>query len=185
MSSAQVNRYDRQIRAWGFETQRKLQETNALFIGLNHVSIECMKNLVLAGIGAVSIVTEETIENPEIQVLVSLNPNTKVSVTTEPKFDEFNLICVFNNNEYAEKVRTLGVEHVLVFGVSAYLLHMCPDVPINNEEIKTNPLCETICGALISQMIVDNIPPLEKPTALQLNFSPESLSSSVSSLLKE
>ena len=50
MSLKNPDRYDRQIRAWGFETQKRLECCSFLFIGINEASIECTKNLILAGV---------------------------------------------------------------------------------------------------------------------------------------
>lgn len=42
--------YDRQIRLWGAEAQKRIGETRALVLGLGGVNVELTKNLVLAGI---------------------------------------------------------------------------------------------------------------------------------------
>lgn len=42
--------YDRQIRLWGAEAQKRIGETRALVVGLGGVNVELTKNLVLAGI---------------------------------------------------------------------------------------------------------------------------------------
>lgn len=42
--------YDRQIRLWGFESQRKMSSSTVLFVNISGVSSEILKNLVLAGV---------------------------------------------------------------------------------------------------------------------------------------
>lgn len=44
--------YDRQIRLWGAEAQKKLRNSTVLYIHLTGASSEVLKNLVLAGIAA-------------------------------------------------------------------------------------------------------------------------------------
>ncbi|KAG8379447.1 hypothetical protein BUALT_Bualt07G0089500 [Buddleja alternifolia] len=56
--------YDRQIRVWGADAQRRLSKSHILISGLKGTVIEFCKNIVLAGVGSVTlnddrIVTEE------------------------------------------------------------------------------------------------------------------------------
>ncbi|XP_073295618.1 SUMO-activating enzyme subunit 1B-1-like isoform X2 [Primulina huaijiensis] len=56
--------YDRQIRVWGADAQRRLSKSHILVSGLEGSVIEFCKNIVLAGVGSVTInddrlVTEE------------------------------------------------------------------------------------------------------------------------------
>ncbi|EYU23072.1 hypothetical protein ABFS82_09G068300 [Erythranthe guttata] len=56
--------YDRQIRVWGADAQRRLSKSHILVSGLKGTAIEFCKNIVLAGVGSVTlnddrIVTEE------------------------------------------------------------------------------------------------------------------------------
>lgn len=44
--------YDRQIRLWGAEAQKKMRESKVLYIHVTGVSSEIIKNLVLAGVAA-------------------------------------------------------------------------------------------------------------------------------------
>lgn len=46
---SEAQRYDRQIRVWGSEVQRKIQTSKILICGLGKVHIEVIKNIVLAG----------------------------------------------------------------------------------------------------------------------------------------
>lgn len=52
---ADVKRYDRQIRLWGLDTQRGLLGTRILLLRATGLCNEAAKNLVLAGVGHVSI----------------------------------------------------------------------------------------------------------------------------------
>ena len=41
--------YDRQIRLWGVDAQKRIQGTKILVLGMHGVNVEVCKNLVLAG----------------------------------------------------------------------------------------------------------------------------------------
>ncbi|CDJ45695.1 hypothetical protein, conserved [Eimeria brunetti] len=42
--------FDRQIRIWGFEAQKKLMRARVLFIGMSAINVEASKDLALAGV---------------------------------------------------------------------------------------------------------------------------------------
>ncbi|XP_042458355.1 SUMO-activating enzyme subunit 1B-1-like [Zingiber officinale] len=59
--------YDRQIRVWGVDAQKRLSKASILVSGLNGTSIEFCKNIVLAGVGDLTVmddrlVTEDTLQ---------------------------------------------------------------------------------------------------------------------------
>jgi len=58
-----MDRYSRQIGAYGVEAMAKLVKMKVLVVGLNGVGIESAKNLVLAGPGAITLV-DDTIVAP-------------------------------------------------------------------------------------------------------------------------
>jgi len=52
-ASAEADVYDRQIRLWGADAQKRMSNARVLYINLTGVTCEIMKNLVLAGVAAV------------------------------------------------------------------------------------------------------------------------------------
>ena len=54
-ASIDIKRYDRQIRLWGLETQTGLHGARILLLRATGLCNEIAKNLVLAGVGHVSI----------------------------------------------------------------------------------------------------------------------------------
>ncbi|KAI3956825.1 hypothetical protein MKW92_030633 [Papaver armeniacum] len=57
--------YDRQIRVWGVDAQRRLSKSHILVTGISGTIVEFCKNIVLAGVGSVTLmddrmVTEES-----------------------------------------------------------------------------------------------------------------------------
>ncbi|EAY16240.1 hypothetical protein TVAG_341340 [Trichomonas vaginalis G3] len=183
MSTSDVNRYDRQIRAWGFETQRRLQASKIFVKGINWTSIECMKNLILAGVGKIVIFDESNKQNTDLQVLSTLNPNTQMEFTYQPEITNYDVICLFDSDEDTIEEAIKSDKVVIVcFGVAAYLVYQQRDFHFNTESEKTDNLGYTICGGLISQMIVDHLPPLTTPVALKLDYSPSNYSAKIVSV---
>ena len=52
--------YDRQLRVWGVEAQRRLGQAKFFVAGLTGLSAEACKNVVLAGIGSVTLFDDGT-----------------------------------------------------------------------------------------------------------------------------
>jgi len=113
--------YDRQIRLWGFDAQRRLRNSSILIVGGKALSNEVCKNLVLAGIGSLTIVDDEKVTPQDLgsqfliseknvgqnraesmkERLVRLNPSVKINVISdsiESKdtsfYEEFDVVCV-------------------------------------------------------------------------------------------
>jgi molybdopterin/thiamine biosynthesis adenylyltransferase len=47
----QINKYDRQIRLWGVDGQRRLGEARVGLVSCSGAGVETLKNLVLPGVG--------------------------------------------------------------------------------------------------------------------------------------
>jgi ubiquitin-like 1-activating enzyme E1 A len=65
--------YDRQIRLWGMKAQEKIRNANILLITMKGLGNEIAKNLVLAGIGSLTIVDHEIVTEVDFgaQFLIS------------------------------------------------------------------------------------------------------------------
>jgi len=90
-------RYDRQLRLWGEHGQTGLESARVLIIGVNATTAELAKNLVLPGIGAVTLLDDKSITPVDLmsnffygpdsagrkraieasQLLAELNPSVK------------------------------------------------------------------------------------------------------------
>ncbi|KAK9835508.1 hypothetical protein WJX74_002008 [Apatococcus lobatus] len=55
LTEAEAAVYDRQLRVWGVETQKRLNAAKVLIIGCSGLAAETAKNIVLAGLGSLSI----------------------------------------------------------------------------------------------------------------------------------
>ncbi|XP_013082584.2 SUMO-activating enzyme subunit 1-like [Biomphalaria glabrata] len=112
--------YDRQIRLWGLDAQRRLRAASVLLIGLKGLGAEVAKNIILSGIKAITLMDHNPVDEEDqmSQFFVStvapgqnraeasasnaqlLNP--MVTVTTDTNnpagkddnfFKEFDVIC--------------------------------------------------------------------------------------------
>ncbi|RLN93358.1 hypothetical protein BBJ28_00015538 [Nothophytophthora sp. Chile5] len=123
-----MDKYSRQIGAFGLETMAKLVKLKVLIVGLQGVGMECAKNLILAGPGAITLhddgiaemkdlgcnffLSEEEIGQPRASAishkLAELNKMVSVSVhkgpLTEAVVAKHNVV-VFSHTSRKELVR--------------------------------------------------------------------------------
>ncbi|XP_072163927.1 SUMO-activating enzyme subunit 1-like [Diadema setosum] len=113
--------YDRQIRLWGLDAQKRLRASSILLVGLGGLGAEVCKNVVLAGVKSVTLMDSEVLSKNDSssQFLASredcgknravasrqraqnLNPNVDVQVevgdiTEKPEefFKQFDIVCL-------------------------------------------------------------------------------------------
>ena len=61
--------YDRQIRLWGADSQKKITSTNILYLNPSPLTCEILKNLLLAGISA-TLSTPNTLQKTAVQPML-------------------------------------------------------------------------------------------------------------------
>ncbi|KAI8824825.1 uncharacterized protein EV422DRAFT_516326 [Fimicolochytrium jonesii] len=115
--------YDRQIRLWGLEAQQRMRQSRILVAGVTGTSNEILKNLVLSGVGALTIQESESVEEEDLGAQFflreedvgenraeavapraqALNPRVHVKAITTPLanvpdsfFTEFDIVCLCN-----------------------------------------------------------------------------------------
>jgi ubiquitin-like 1-activating enzyme E1 A len=73
ISADEIALYDRQIRLWGMGVQEKIRRANVLLIGIKGLGSEVAKNLVLAGVGVLTILDDEPVAEEDLgaQFLIS------------------------------------------------------------------------------------------------------------------
>ncbi|KAL4450085.1 hypothetical protein ABPG77_010754 [Micractinium sp. CCAP 211/92] len=96
--------YDRQLRVWGVETQKRLSAARVLIAGCTGLAAEVAKNIVLAGVGSVTLVddtpcsarppsnflvpadaaAESTVAEACVATLQEMNPFVRVSALPGP-----------------------------------------------------------------------------------------------------
>ncbi|GFT63246.1 SUMO-activating enzyme subunit 1 [Nephila pilipes] len=95
--------YDRQIRLWGLDCQKRLREAKILIIGLNGLGAEVVKNLTLSGVKSITIMDETPVNvsyscsqffisgcephqgraKASKAAIQELNPNVKIEIDSE------------------------------------------------------------------------------------------------------
>ncbi|XP_005219248.1 SUMO-activating enzyme subunit 1 isoform X1 [Bos indicus] len=121
ISEEEAAQYDRQIRLWGLEAQKRLRASQVLLVGMKGLGAEIAKNLILAGVKGLTMLDHEQVspEDPGAQFLIrtgsvgrnraeasleraqNLNPMVDVKVDTEniekkPEsfFTQFDAVCL-------------------------------------------------------------------------------------------
>ncbi|KAF2261093.1 hypothetical protein CC78DRAFT_561959 [Lojkania enalia] len=102
ISADEIALYDRQIRLWGVQAQEKIRNANILLVSVKAFANEVAKNLVLAGVGSITLADHEVVTEEDLgaQFFVSeadvgknraeaaapqiqkLNPRVRVDVIT-------------------------------------------------------------------------------------------------------
>ncbi|KAF3193455.1 hypothetical protein TWF225_010203 [Orbilia oligospora] len=102
ISAEEVALYDRQIRLWGMDAQARMRNAHILLVTIKALGNEIAKNLVLAGVGAITVHDAETTTEEDLgaqffvddemvglnraeaaaPALQKLNPRVKVSTDT-------------------------------------------------------------------------------------------------------
>ncbi|PWY70201.1 hypothetical protein BO70DRAFT_365501 [Aspergillus heteromorphus CBS 117.55] len=73
ISADEIALYDRQIRLWGVKAQEKLRSANILLITFRALANEVAKNLVLAGIGSLTIIDHESVTEEDLGAQFFIN----------------------------------------------------------------------------------------------------------------
>ncbi|XP_032939864.1 SUMO-activating enzyme subunit 1 [Catharus ustulatus] len=121
ISEEEAAQYDRQIRLWGLEAQKRLRTSRVLLVGLRGLGAEVAKNLILAGVRGLTLLDHQQVspEDGRAQFLIpsgsvgrnraeasleraqSLNPMVEVkadpeSVESKPHefFRQFDAVCL-------------------------------------------------------------------------------------------
>ncbi|KAI5249261.1 hypothetical protein E4T43_00694 [Aureobasidium subglaciale] len=66
MSADEIALYDRQIRLWGVQAQERMRSANILLISVKALGTEIAKNLILNGIGSLTIVDSEQVTEDDL-----------------------------------------------------------------------------------------------------------------------
>lgn len=121
ISEEEAAQYDRQIRLWGLEAQKRLRASRVLLVGLRGLGAEVAKNLILAGVKGLTMMDHQQVspEDTRAQFLVpagsvgrnraeaslerAQNLNPMVDVKADPEnveskpeafFTQFDAVCV-------------------------------------------------------------------------------------------
>ncbi|EDW68342.2 SUMO-activating enzyme subunit 1 [Drosophila virilis] len=135
LTEAENELYDRQIRLWGLESQKRLRTANILISGLNGLGAEITKNIILSGVNLVKLhddklVTEEDFcsqflapreslglnrAEASLTRARALNPMVDISADTQPLkektaefFGQFDVVVINGaSNEELLRIDTI------------------------------------------------------------------------------
>lgn len=84
--------YDRQIRVWGADVQKRLTSARVLVLGCTPLSAEVLKNIVLAGVGHITIVDDTAISKVPVTFLssASADPSAAAAKVFAANLQEMN-----------------------------------------------------------------------------------------------
>eukprot|EP00730_Choanoeca_flexa_P001392 TRINITY_DN10615_c0_g1_i2.p1 TRINITY_DN10615_c0_g1~~TRINITY_DN10615_c0_g1_i2.p1 ORF type:complete len:330 (+),score=86.17 TRINITY_DN10615_c0_g1_i2:215-1204(+) len=75
LNAKEATQYDRQIRLWGLDAQKRIRNTRVLFIGLGGFGVETCKNIILAGIKAITLLDDHTTTMEDLTAQFFLRPD--------------------------------------------------------------------------------------------------------------
>jgi len=84
--------YDRQLRVWGVEAQKRLRSSSVLIVGLGGLGAEVSKNLVLAGVGRLTIVDERSVTEEDMDASFLLDQSHLGKNRAESSLDQLRLL---------------------------------------------------------------------------------------------
>ncbi|XP_066591258.1 SUMO-activating enzyme subunit 1 [Prorops nasuta] len=143
LSDAEAELYDRQIRLWGVESQKRLRSAKVLLIGANGFAAETAKNIILAGVKSVTFLDHRNLSiedtcsqflapkteigknraQASLQRAQNLNPMVKVTAETEnvndksdKYFADFDVVCATQCDIFQlQKINNACREHNIKF----------------------------------------------------------------------
>lgn len=79
ISEEEAAQYDRQIRLWGLDAQKRLRGSRVLLVGMGGLGAEVAKNLILAGVKALTMLDHEQVteESCRAQFLIPVTDKGK------------------------------------------------------------------------------------------------------------
>ena len=104
LTKEEAELYDRQIRAWGFEAQRRMRESKILIVGLDGAGSELLKNLVLAGVGNITILDDSIVDQNIIDTHFYV---TLKDMNAKVMYYQCNRIFILAQNNFVTFVRLL------------------------------------------------------------------------------
>lgn len=131
-----LNKFSRQNAAFGAEVTMKMTKMKALVVGCTGVAAEIVKNLVLQGLGAVTLVDKKPVQIQDLGTnffLSEADVGKPLAATLVPKFQELNPFCSIRTET------SLTPEVVRQHSV----LLVCESMPLP-DLLKWNDFCRTI-----------------------------------------
>ncbi|EGD78712.1 hypothetical protein PTSG_01692 [Salpingoeca rosetta] len=93
LDAAEATQYDRQIRLWGLEAQKRIRAARLLVFGAGGLSVETCKNLVLAGVKSLTLADDTPVTARDLTAQFFLHPddlNKNRAEATVPRLQALN-----------------------------------------------------------------------------------------------
>ncbi|KAJ2823235.1 E1 ubiquitin-activating protein aos1, partial [Coemansia erecta] len=190
ISKEEVALYDRQIRLWGMEAQTRLRSSSICFVGVKALTLEACKNLVLAGIGTLTLVdphpvtsadlevqyyfTSDDLGEPRANVLARslrvLNPlvDIRVSEDVEGKYDVVVRVGTGGQNDerrvsvLADSVGLFGYIFVDCLGTHEYVEEVRPEGEGEVKRVKCVAEYHALAQSLVARVEGSNVQRLRR-----------------------
>lgn len=135
-----TDKYDRQTRLWG-EGQYLISTATILALGIDCTSLEILKNLVLSGVGHITLVDSKQIDNEDIKenfFLTASDLGKNIAEVSLEAILELNPDCsgTFKNRSIIEFLNETGLEEL-----SKYDLIISANNP-NSVNIRLSKICK-------------------------------------------
>ncbi|KAN0032133.1 hypothetical protein ACTFIV_006009 [Dictyostelium citrinum] len=128
--------YDRSIRLWGIDAQAKLRQSKVLFIGINGLMSEIIKNVVLAGVDSITLVDSHIITTADLSAHLFITEDSVGKViSTESVFAISELNPLVTIDVYDKEIETMDDQFI-----KNYTIVVMSDKNLNNVS-KINSLC--------------------------------------------
>lgn len=135
--------YDRQIRLWGIDSQKRLRQARILLVGLSGIGVEVAKNVILAGVKSLTLMDDVVVTNEDVSTnftltrsdvgknravsalpnIQKLNPMVQVSSLTSSLadketdfFSDFDVVCCIGcSQDLMMKVNKICIDKNIQF----------------------------------------------------------------------
>eukprot|EP01132_Coremiostelium_polycephalum_P008510 gene8510-10462_t len=131
--------YDRGIRLWGVDAQNRLRQSKVLFIGVNGLMSEVIKNVVLAGVDSVTIIDNKIVSWSDLGSNLFLSESSigkkKSDESLSGIIDLNPLVNVKADNREIESIDTEFIKQFTVVCIS--------DINLTQNVEKINEICRS------------------------------------------
>ena len=139
-SQAEAEVYDRQIRLWGVEAQKRLRSARVLVSGVCGLGAEVIKNLVLAGVKSVTILDHEPYDPLSVPgagfLLYHGEPGENRAAAAVMRCQELNPMVSVEAHQ--ERLDTKSADFFSQFDI------VCITNSPKSELIRVNEICRTL-----------------------------------------
>eukprot|EP00891_Asterochloris_glomerata_P009482 jgi/Astpho2/9482/Aster-x1580 len=171
LTEAAAKVYDRQLRVWGVEVQKRLNAARVLIVGCSGLAAEVAKNIALAGVGWLTLMGNATCSQPEVAsnflLPADAPPNTNAAEVSAETLQEMNpLVKVTAKRGAAETASAeavKGYQVVLVVGQSLPVQEAWDEVCATHNILFFSAATRGTCSYFFVNLHTFTFTPLEVP----------------------